>query len=160
MHSGRLRGPRPPPTPHSAPYRKLEATKPLLWLTRLWWIMARSYATCTDLRMLDLRPSIIRSLSAVSSKPKGVTLSRGSHCLQRQTGRFRAPGATTRPGLIPKKKKQTGLTKSACCRRRAPDRACRRSPPVSAPPDGGRLWVGRGWAPRCAARPPRASLDR
>lgn len=29
---------------------------------------------------------MIRSLSVVSSKPKGVTLSRGSHCLQRQDG--------------------------------------------------------------------------
>ncbi|TNN32848.1 hypothetical protein EYF80_056989 [Liparis tanakae] len=35
--------------------------------------MARSYATWTDLRTLDLRPSIMRSLSAVSSTPRAST---------------------------------------------------------------------------------------
>lgn len=52
------------------------------------------------------------------------------------------------------------LTRSACCRRRAPDRASRWPPPAAAPPDGARPWAGQGWAPRCGARPPQASPDR
>lgn len=52
------------------------------------------------------------------------------------------------------------LTMSACCQRTAPGRASHWSPPASAPPDGGHLWVGRGWAPHYEAGPPLASLGR
>lgn len=52
------------------------------------------------------------------------------------------------------------LTMFACCQRKAPGRVCHWSPPASAPPDGGHLWVGQGWAPHCAAGPPLASLGR
>lgn len=56
---------------------------PLTWFK---CTMARSYAVCTDLRTLVFFPSIKRSLSAVSSVPRGSSLFLGSHCLQiRQT---------------------------------------------------------------------------
>lgn len=139
--------------------------------------MARSYATWTDLRMLDLRPSIMRSLSAVSSTPKGVTLSRGSHCLQHMSHSYVNYCLTDTMFKVKLKyrafclhkhvsiKYQVSLnthdlrvirgalhnisvclklTTSACCQRKAPGRAFHWSPPVSAPPDGGHLWVGRG----------------
>lgn len=49
--------------------------------TRLRWLMARSKATLTALRMLEFLPSIIFSLSIVSSMPRGTILDFGSHCL-------------------------------------------------------------------------------
>ncbi|KAG7268002.1 hypothetical protein CRUP_022439 [Coryphaenoides rupestris] len=48
--------------------------------------MARWYASCTDLRMLDLRPSSIFSLSSSWSTPSGTSLERGSHCLRDNGG--------------------------------------------------------------------------
>lgn len=49
--------------------------------TRLRWVMARSKAMRTALRMLEFLPSIIFSLSIVSSMPSGTILDLGSHCL-------------------------------------------------------------------------------
>lgn len=46
--------------------------------------IARWYATCTDLRMLDFLPSSIFSLSSSWSTPSGTSLDRGSHCLEMQ----------------------------------------------------------------------------
>lgn len=49
--------------------------------TRLRWLIARSKATLTAFLMLEFRPSIIFSLSMVSSMPRGTILDLGSHCL-------------------------------------------------------------------------------
>lgn len=67
-------------------YIKLEGVKLRFPLTWFKCTMARSYAVCTDLRTLGFLPSIRRSLSTVSSIPRGSSLFRGSHCLKtRQT---------------------------------------------------------------------------
>lgn len=71
--------------------------------TRLRWVVARSKATRTALRTLELRPSIIFSLSMVSSMPSGTILDFGSHCLSKaKTGseassRHRIRGAPAPP---------------------------------------------------------------
>lgn len=63
-------------------YIKLEGVKLRFPLTWFKCTMARSYAVCTDLRTLGFLPSIRRSLSTVSSMPRGSSLFLGSHCLE------------------------------------------------------------------------------
>lgn len=69
-------------------YIKLEGVKLRFPLTWFKCTMARSYAVCTDLRTLGFFPSIKRSLSTVSSIPRGSSLFLGSHCLETRETAF------------------------------------------------------------------------
>lgn len=124
---------------------------PLTWFK---WTMARSYAVWTDLRTLGFLPSINRSLSTVSSIPRGSSLLRGSHCLKEgQNGLNRT---TSQNEFHPSR---LNLTTFSSCQRRALRRAFLlplflSTRPVWAPPQ-----EAPEWGYHCEEVLPGACLD-